>query len=342
MINQGGIMTSSLSASNATLPSLVSVVIPCYNSARYLAETIESVRLQTYPRIEIIVVDDGSTDETASIVRSCGVRYIYQTNRGISAARNAGILHSQGKYVLFLDHDDRLLPRAVETGVKLLEEHPDCTLAVGEHRYIGPDGAAIGYSNKCAVGRDHYQMLLESNFVETPCSVLHRRSGLAQTGVFDESLLGAEDHELYLRTARQGNWVAHEAPVAEYRLHESSTSRNAERMLEVSYRVLEMELPFVEGDREKLRAHRRGVKFVERHYGRRLTRELLGTNLTTPENRRKLKLLRRHYRLGFAAVLVSRFLPPKLLNLLLASRALYAQWGEQARRAQRRESLSLG
>ena len=174
-------MTSSLSASNATLPSLVSVVIPCYNSARYLAETIESVRLQTYPRIEIIVVDDGSTDETARIARSCGVRYIYQTNRGISAARNTGILHGQGKYVLFLDHDDRLLPRAVETGVKLLEEHPDCTLAVGEHRYIGPDGAAIGYSNKCAVGRDHYQMLLESNFVETPCSVLHRRSGLAQT-----------------------------------------------------------------------------------------------------------------------------------------------------------------
>jgi hypothetical protein len=110
----------------------------------------------------------------------------------------------------------------------------------------------------------------------------------------------------------------------------------------VSYRVLEMELPFVEGNREKLRAHRRGVKFLERHYGRRLTRELLGVNLTTPENRRKLKLLRRHYRLGFAAVLVSRFLPPKLLSLLLASREFYAQWGEQARRAQRRESLSLG
>jgi hypothetical protein len=98
----------------------------------------------------------------------------------------------------------------------------------------------------------------------------------------------------------------------------------------------------VEGDREKLRAHRRGVKFVERHYGRRLTRELLGKDLTTPENGRKLTLLRRHYPLGFAAVLVSRFVPPKLLNLLLASRALYAQWGEQARRAQRRESLSLG
>jgi glycosyltransferase involved in cell wall biosynthesis len=336
-------MTPWLSGSGATLPPLVSVVIPCYNSARYLAETIESVRLQTYPRIEIIVVDDGSTDETAKIARSYGVHYIYQANRGISAARNTGIVHSRGKYVLFLDHDDRLLPRAVETGVKLLEEHPDCTLAVGEHRYIGPDGAAIGSSNKCAVGRDHYQMLLEHNFVETPCSVLHRRSALASSGVFDENLAVAEDHEFYLRAARQSNWVAHEAPVAEYRLHDSSLSRDAERMLEVSYRVLEMELPYVEGDQKKLRAHRRGVKFVERQYGRRLTRELLGNaSLTTPENRRKLKLLRRHYPLGFAAVMISQFLPTKLLNLLLASRAHYDRRGEYARRAQRRESLSLG
>ena len=334
-------MTSRRSAREGA-PRLVSVVIPCYNSNRYLAEAIESALLQSYSRIEIVVVDDGSTDETARIARSYPVHYIYQANRGMSAARNTGVRHCQGEYVLFLDHDDRLLPRAVETGVKLLEEHPECAHAVGEHRYIGADGRAIGYSNKRAAGRDHYLMLLEHNFIETPCSALHRRSGLESTGGFDENLKGAEDHEFYLRTARQSTWVAHEAPVAEYRLHESSTSRNAERMLEVSYRVLEMELPFVEGDREKLRAHRRGVKFVERHYGRRLTRELLGANLTTLENGRKLKLLKRHYRLGFAAVLVSRFLPPKLLNLLLASREFYAQWGEQARRAQRRESLSLG
>jgi glycosyltransferase involved in cell wall biosynthesis len=335
-------MTSRPSATNAT-PPLVSVVIPCYNSNRYLAETIGSVLAQTYPQIEIIVVDDGSTDETARIARSYPVHYIYQPNRGVSAARNTGILHCQGEYVLFLDHDDRLLPGAVETGVRLLEEHPECALAVGEHRYIGADGRAIGYSNKHAAGRDHYLMLLKHNFIETPCAALHRRSGLALTGGFDESLQGAEDLEFYLRTARQSTWVAHEAPVAEYRLHDSSISRDAERMLEVSYRVLEMELPYLQGDPKKLRAHRRGVKFVERQYGRRLTRELLGSaNLTTAENRRKLKLLRRHYPVGFAAVLVSQFLHPKLLNLLLASQAHYSQRAEHARQAQRRESLSPG
>ena len=335
-------MTSRPSATDAT-PPLVSVVIPCYNSKRYLAEAIESALLQTYSRIEIIVVDDGSTDETARIARSYPVHYIYQANRGISGARNTGILHCQGEYVLFLDHDDRLLPRAVEIGVRLLEEHPECALAVGEHRYIGADGKAIGYSNKHAAGRNHYLMLLEHNFIETPCSALHRRSGIALTGGFDESLKGAEDLEFYLRTARQSTWVAHEALVSEYRLHDSSMSRDAERMLEVSYRVLEMELPYLQGAPKKLRAHRRGVKFVERQYGRRLTRELLGSgSLTTAGNQRKLKLLRRHYPVGFAAVLVSQFLPPKLLSLLLASRARYDQRGEYARRAQRRESLSLG
>jgi glycosyltransferase involved in cell wall biosynthesis len=335
-------MTSWPSDSNATLLPLVSVVIPCYNSARYLGETIESALLQTYPQIEIIVVDDGSSDETACIARSYGVHYIYQTNRGISAARNTGIAHSQGKYVLFLDHDDRLLPRAVETGVRLLEEHPECALAVGEHVYIGADGTAIGHSNKQAAGRDHYEMLLEHNFIETPCSALHRRSGLALTGVFDESVQGAEDHELYLRIARQSPWVAHETPVAEYRLHDSNTSRDAEQMLRVGYRVLEMELPYLQGDRRKLRAHRRGVRFVERRYGRQLTRELVGNgNLLTPESRRKLTLLREHYPVGFAAVLLSRLVPPKLLNLLLTSQAQLARRVEHARQVQRRESLSL-
>src|ERR1700679_761230 len=92
------------------LTPLVSVVIPSYNSARYLGETIESVLAQTYAPVEIIVVNDGSTDTTAEIAQSYPVQYVYQKNGGISAARNIGVFHSRGKYVLFLDHDDRLLP----------------------------------------------------------------------------------------------------------------------------------------------------------------------------------------------------------------------------------------
>jgi glycosyltransferase involved in cell wall biosynthesis len=290
--------------------------------------------------MEIIVVDDGSSDATSRIAQSYPVGYVYQTNRGISAARNNGLFRSQGKYVLFLDHDDRLLPNAVESGVRALEEHPECAIAVGEHRYIGADGTELGYSTKHAAGRDHYQRLLECNFIETPCSALLRRSSLESTGGFDENLQGAEDYELYLRTARQSPLITHATPVAEYRLHDANTSGNAERMLLVSLRVLEMESPYVQGDREKLRMHRRGVKFAARQFGRRLARELIGNRQPmNQESQRKLEHLRRHYRLGFAAVLVSRLLPARLLRKLSTARV---HPNEQARSTHPRESLSLG
>jgi glycosyltransferase involved in cell wall biosynthesis len=318
---------------------LVSVVIPCYNSARYLAETIESVLAQTYARVEVILVDDGSIDETPKIAQSYPVQYVYQANRGISAARNTGAVHSRGKYVQFLDHDDRLLPEAIEVGVKFLEERPDCAMAVGEHRYIRADGTEIGYSQKHAIGHDHYEELLEHNFIETPCSVLHRRSALELTGFFDEKVQGAEDYELYLRTARQSPVITHTVPVAEYRLHEANTSGNAERMFMVSLEVLKMELPYVQGDRKKMRRHRRGVRFVQRQFGRRLTRELMGNRQPSADNRRKIGILWRNYQAGWMAVMVSRLLPARLVNWLIAVRV---HPNEYARSVQPRESLSLG
>jgi glycosyltransferase involved in cell wall biosynthesis len=321
-------------------PPLVSVVIPCYNSARYLAETIESVLAQTHPRVEIILIDDGSTDATAKIAQGYPVNYIFQTNGGISAARNNGFLHSQGKYVLFLDHDDRLLPRGIEAGVKLLEAHPDCAIAVGEHKFIGPDGTEIGYSHKHSGGHDHYRRLLAHNFIETPCSVLHRRSSLEATGIFDENVMGAEDYELYLRIARQSALITHDAPVAEYRLHDSNTSGDAERMFLVSLQVLQMELPYLQGDAEKLRMYRQGIKFVQREFGRRLTRELIGNRQAmNSASRRKLKVLRRHYRAGFAAVVASRVLPASLTQKLIEA---HVHPHEHARSSQPLGSLSPG
>ncbi len=301
---------------------LVSVVIPCYNAERFLAETIESVLAQTYPAIEVIVVDDGSTDHTTQIAQSYPVRFISQKNGRVSAARNNGIRQSRGKYILFLDHDDRLLPRAVEVGVELLEQNPGCSMAVGEHRYIGPNGEELGSSRKCAEGRDLYLMLLEHNFVETPCSALHRRSSFFTFGMFDETVFGAEDHELYLRIARSGSIIAHGEEVSEYRLHETNSSRDAGLMLSVSHRVMQMQLPYVQDDRDKLESHQKGLRFVARRFGRQLTRQLIEEKQPLkPENRQRLQLLRNHYVAGFAFALLSRLLPEKLLNRLLGSRS---------------------
>src|SRR5919107_192619 len=104
---------------------LVSVVIPCYNQAHFLSEAIESVLAQTYPYFEIIVVDDGSTDNTSEVAgRYSGVRCIRQDNQGLSGARNSGLRHSKGEYLVFLDADDRLLPQALEVGLECLRAYP--------------------------------------------------------------------------------------------------------------------------------------------------------------------------------------------------------------------------
>jgi glycosyltransferase involved in cell wall biosynthesis len=294
---------------------LVSVVIACYNAARYLAETLDSVASQTYPRIEVIVVDDGSSDATATVAQSFPVTYVHQENQGVSIARNTGILHCRGKYIQFLDHDDRLLPEAIETGVRVLEQYPEISMAVGEHRYIAVDGTTLGYSSKSKVGRNPYLRLLTHNFIEAPCSVLHRRSDLPETNIFDTTVQGAEDYELYLRIARQHQLTVHEAVVAEYRLHDGSLSQNAEKMMLATNRVLQMEQPFLEGSQTKMRQLDRGRLFARRHFGRRLTRELIRAGWAkVPEARRKRQLLWRNYPLGFIAVALSRLLPARLLS----------------------------
>jgi cellulose synthase/poly-beta-1,6-N-acetylglucosamine synthase-like glycosyltransferase len=125
-------------------PNLVSVIIPCYNHAHFLEQAIESVRAQSYSDFEIIVVDDGSTDNTTEVVRRHSrVRYVYQENAGLSSARNTGLWHSHGEFLVFLDADDRLLRNALETGVSCMRKHPECAFVSGHCRIIDSNGAIL-------------------------------------------------------------------------------------------------------------------------------------------------------------------------------------------------------
>src|SRR5215217_8140206 len=112
--------------------ALVSVIIPCFNQAHFLVEAIESVLAQSYSHFEIVVVDDGSTDNTCDVASYYErVRCIRQNNQGLAAARNSGIRESKGSYLVFLDADDRLLPEALEAGVKCLKAYPDGAFVFG-------------------------------------------------------------------------------------------------------------------------------------------------------------------------------------------------------------------
>src|SRR5262249_28067826 len=151
---------------------IISVIIPCYNSARFLSETIESVIAESYPNLEIIVVDDGSTDSSAHIAAHYpGVRCLRQPNLGVAAARNNGLRSSTGDYIVFLDYDDRLVPGALKTNLKCLLDEPDCAFSFGDLQCINAAGVPLSeaecssfHVSKRSIcpynGKEHYLPLL--------------------------------------------------------------------------------------------------------------------------------------------------------------------------------------
>src|SRR4028119_1868603 len=186
----------------------VSVVIPCYNQARFLGEAVGSVLSQTHADFEVIVVDDGSTDDTRRVASSYAagdsrVRLISQENRGLAGARNRGLAESRGEYVVFLDSDDRLLAGALEVGVRELASHPGCAFVSGHYRPINADGVAYAVPQQDRVGGDHYLALLRDNYISMPASVMYRRWVFGEVGGFDGSVDAAADWDLYLRIARR-------------------------------------------------------------------------------------------------------------------------------------------
>ena len=248
--------------------SSVSVVITCYKQSAFIGTAIESVLAQTYPASEIIVVDDGSPDNTASVVAQyLTVQYVYQENQDVSAARNKGIKHASGKYVVFLDGDDRLLPHALETGVKYLDADASFGLVAGQHQYISETGSPLSsIETRRPVTKDHYREFLHHNFIGCPATVMHRRDVLEMIGGFNTAINPTGDWDLYLRIAHKFPIYCHGEVVAEYRLHNTNTSRNLEMMTEFSVKVLREHLKRIEGDSEAIAACKRGINFQRRMF----------------------------------------------------------------------------
>jgi glycosyltransferase involved in cell wall biosynthesis len=287
---------------------LTSVVIPCYNQAHFLGDAIQSVHRQSYPRIETIVVDDGSSDSTADVATRLDVRCVRQENRGLPAARNRGLAESSGEYIVFLDADDRLLPHGVEANVGALEGQPEAAFVVGWAHDITSGGELIPWTNPppIAPGRDLYAALLDDWYsVPCPASVMYRRGPLLAIGAFDESLRSAEDLDVYLRLARDHPAYAHSASISEYRQHPGTMTTNNGVMLESALATLQAERKYVRRDRTLRAAHRRGTIAMRRWYG-----ELLAAELTAAlrgrrwsEARRAMGILLRWYPRGLSSAL---------------------------------------
>ena len=183
-------------------PSKVSVVVPTYNRAYRLEETLRSVVNQTYQDFELIVVDDGSTDDTSKVMQSFpGAQYIFmEENSGVSSARNKGLAHAKGRYICFLDSDDLWDKNKLQTQVQWMEENMDCLVCYTDEIWIRRGVRVNSMKKHRKYSGDIFRHCLPLCIV-SPSSAMLRAGLFDEVGNFDESLPACEDYDLWLRIA---------------------------------------------------------------------------------------------------------------------------------------------
>ena len=218
--------------------SSVAVVIPCFDHSHVLGAALESVLSQDSPADEIVVVDDGSTDDPAAVVSDFpGVSLIRQEHRGPSAARNVGLRAVSADKVIFLDADDRLLPRAVSAGRACFLERPDAAFVYGGYEQMLGRSVEERFK-RCTTHED----LVRCNWIAMIATVMFDRSKLIDVGGFDEALSMCEDWDAYLRLARIHPYAAHDELVAVYVRHASNRSNDQHELRRWIAAVREREL----------------------------------------------------------------------------------------------------
>jgi glycosyltransferase involved in cell wall biosynthesis len=252
----------------------VSIVIPCYNQARFVGEAIESARRQVGAEVEVIVVNDGSTDRSPAIIDAFAaidarVRVISQPNRGLSSARNAGLDAARGTIVIFLDADDRLHPGAASAAVQSFSRHPEAMMTFGRCTLIDEQGQPM-LTDLPVVERDFYAELLRRNFIWTPAMAAFRRQLFATIGRFDCSVNASADYDLYLRVARTLPIVSHDRVVADYRQHGSNMSRNPVAMLDATLAVLASQRSYIDAHPQFSKMYWEGRRAWRAFYGEHL------------------------------------------------------------------------
>jgi glycosyltransferase involved in cell wall biosynthesis len=213
----------------------ITVVIPAYNAAPYLQETVASVLASESVEANIVIVDDGSTDGTAALAhqlmgeRPETIQVIEQKNAGVAVARNAGFAHASAPAVCFLDADDRLRPDALVTLKSLLDKDVECIAAYGDVAYIDQNSKSLPFRSRKAPlpNGNLLASILEGNLIDTPGAVLFRAAAVERAGVFKAGLRRSQDWEFYVRMAQQGTFAACDRIVIDYRLHPKSLSHES-------------------------------------------------------------------------------------------------------------------
>jgi glycosyltransferase involved in cell wall biosynthesis len=221
----------------------VTVVIPAYNSASFLEETLQSALDQTDPPESIVVVDDESPDDSFAVAKKVAatnpsVQAVRRKNGGACAARNTGLAMAKTEFVLFLDADDRLLSRAIEHHLAVMERHSEAVMVFGSNHVISAEGARIGKS----IVPDQDVTLEDLAMAVTPCAsqCLYRRSAVQQVGGMNETL--SDGLDLNMRLVRLGKIISYPEFVMEYRKHPNQLTKNKVIIAGRHLRALELNI----------------------------------------------------------------------------------------------------
>ena len=231
----------------------VSVIIPTYNRSYFLTKAIDSVLNQTYTDFEIIVIDDGSTDDTKDVLipYQNKIKYIYQENQGVACARNTGIKHSTGEFISLLDSDDLYLPNRLEKTIEILDRDKHLGLAHSDVIRITEDGKYIGKFERdtsCLDGYISDELLMLKTFLISS-TITFRSNCIERVGYFDEKLsrYGAEDRDMWIRISRYYPIKYIPKVLALYRDTTNSMSEDHEKMLAGRLYVVDKYFPIKSG-----------------------------------------------------------------------------------------------
>ncbi len=229
---------------------LVSVIITTYNYAKFLPKAIESVLTQTYKNFEIIIIDDGSSDNPKSVIKeSRQLKYFYQENKGISAARNAGIKQSKGNYLLFLDADDWLEKDALEKNLAVIKNETHVAFVSGNYYFLHAENNVLEHIT-VSIKDHHYVSLLKRNYIGMLAAVMFQK-WIFKDFQFDETLKACEDYDLYLTIARKYPVIHHQQFIATYYFHGESLSHNYKMMMDSVAAVIKKQSPYIKSNSEK-------------------------------------------------------------------------------------------
>lgn len=267
---------------------LISIIIPCFNQSRYMETVVHSVLAQTCSDYEIILVNDGSTDETPQILAALAARHpgritvVEQANQGLSMARQAGLDNARGEYIVFLDADDQLNPLMMAACLAAFRERPTASAVAGNTQLIyehAPELARI-----LRIGRNtHWPAILESNPFGACCSLMLKKAKIIEAGgVGLPGVRACEDWDLYARMARRGmRFQCIPVVLSRYLQHENGLSHDIEKMLAAKLAMLDR-LTVDGGFKEDgLNRYRNGYALyaLGQAVGRRFNREVLASIL---------------------------------------------------------------